>query len=93
MPLGRASAICGAALWGFTTADALAALEDGVANTHGDHAIALRGVILGHPVTHVRSPNAFAGIVELTRLGKAAKKHLRLMPRWQRSVAAPWLIL
>jgi hypothetical protein len=56
---------------GFTTADALAALEDSVANTHGDHAIALRGVILGHPVTQVRSRNAFAGMVELTRSGKA----------------------
>jgi hypothetical protein len=50
-PLGRASAVCGAARWGFTTSDALAALEDGIANTHGDHAIALRGVIFGHPVT------------------------------------------
>jgi hypothetical protein len=35
-------------------------LEGGVGNTHRDHAIALRGVILGNPVTQVRSPNAFA---------------------------------
>ena len=33
-------------------------LEDGVANTHGDDAIALRGVILAHPVPQVRSPRA-----------------------------------
>ena len=34
--------------------------EDGVAHKHGDHAIALRGVIFTHPVPQVRSPNAFA---------------------------------
>jgi len=51
VPLGRVSAVCGAAPWGFTTADVLGALEDAVADAHGDHAITLRGVILGHPVT------------------------------------------
>jgi hypothetical protein len=45
-PLCAASAVCGAAPWGFSAADALAALEDGVADTHGDHAFALRGAIL-----------------------------------------------
>jgi len=44
---------------GFSAADALAALEDGVAHKHGDHAIALRGVILTHLVPQVRSLNAF----------------------------------
>lgn len=44
-----ASAVFGATSWGISVADALAALEDGVAHKHGDHAIALRGVILTHP--------------------------------------------
>lgn len=34
-------------------------LEGGVANRDGDHVIALRGIILVHPVPQVRSPNAF----------------------------------
>ena len=33
--LGAATAVCGAAPWGFSAADAVAALEDGVANTQG----------------------------------------------------------
>jgi hypothetical protein len=39
--------------------NALAALEDGVADTCGDQALALRGVILAYPVPQVLSPNAF----------------------------------
>ena len=36
IPLGAASAVCGAARFGgFSAADALAALEDGVAHKHG----------------------------------------------------------
>jgi hypothetical protein len=49
-PLRAATAVYSAAPRGFSAADALAALEDGVANTHGDHAIALRGLILAHRV-------------------------------------------
>jgi hypothetical protein len=76
-PLGAASAVCGAAPWGFSAADALAALEDGVADTdtHGDHAIALRGAILAHPVPQVRPPNAFINRRVL------CLKHWRSQPR------------
>ena len=34
-------------------------LEGGVTNTHGDHAVALRGIILVRPVAQVRSPNFY----------------------------------
>jgi hypothetical protein len=47
-----ASAICGAAGWGFSAADALAALEEGVANTWGSCDRSTR-VILANSVPHV----------------------------------------
>ena len=61
-PLGRASVVYGAAPWSFTAADALAALGDSVTNTHGDHAIALRGYSR-LPRHQIRSPNAIARAV------------------------------
>src|SRR5439155_11063042 len=50
-------------------------LEGGVANTHGDRAVALRGVILAHPVPHVRSPNVLP-------TGAALLKHWCSQPRF-----------
>jgi hypothetical protein len=47
-PLGAANAVCGCVC-----------LEGGVINTHGDHAVALRGIILVRPVAQVRSPNFY----------------------------------
>jgi hypothetical protein len=47
-PLGAASAVCGCVR-----------LEGGVTNTHGDHAVALRGIIFVRPVAQVRSPNFY----------------------------------
>jgi hypothetical protein len=47
-----ASAICGAAGWGFSAADALAALEEGVANTWGSCDRSTR-LILANSVPHV----------------------------------------
>jgi hypothetical protein len=41
--LGAACAVCGAAGWGFSPADALAALEEGVANKWGSCDRATRG--------------------------------------------------
>jgi hypothetical protein len=55
--------------------NALAALEDGVADTCGDQALALRGVILAYPVPQVLSPNAF------TNRRLLCLKHWRNQPR------------
>jgi len=64
-------------------------LEGGVANRHGDHVIALRGIILVRPVPQVRSPNAFTNRqlffvkhwCNQQRLGAVLMVDCRLLPK------------
>jgi hypothetical protein len=59
MPLAAASAVCSAAALGLLGCGCPCGVGRWRRQYTWDHAIALRGVILAHPVPQVRSPNTF----------------------------------